>query len=143
MNLTETQKAWLAAAMDGEGTISFKPRAKHQYVAPRISLGNTNLEFIQHACNITGIGYIHTREMYYAAQKRKFPMFVWEVYGLANSAALLEQILPYLIIKRDIAKQLLLFCKFRLIRGKRKFGKFEQTLVSGKQTEIDELAKLF
>jgi len=48
--MKDVDAAWLAAAMDGEGTISISKRRKSRFVM--FALYNNNLEFIQKGMNI-------------------------------------------------------------------------------------------
>ena len=151
MELAETQKAWLAAAIDGEGSITFVTRkmtyrkkdgtcSNYVYHMPYVEICNTVLDFVQHAKNISNIGYIKISKSKNARVKT---MFRWIVYNYGDISRLLPVIMPYLIIKREKAKRILTYINFRLTRGKTtKRGHLEQSLFSGTKTEIDEIAQL-
>jgi len=104
--MKEWERAWLAAAIDGEGTISLhrngggkvRPSLRGFSYAPIVLVCNTNLDFCKFAQKITGVGRIQTI-------KRKAPyktLYRWVVTGRRCKPILLE-ICPYLIIKEKHA----------------------------------------
>ena len=107
--LTELEKVWLACALDTEGHISlFKthPRGK-PYLTARIGIANTNLNFLQRICWLAG-GNIRYKD------EAKFICLQWQLYGQKRVLEFLECVFPYLIIKRERAKVVIDFCRYRL-----------------------------
>lgn len=121
ITLSEVEKAWLAAAIDGEGHIMFfrvKCRDKF-YIRTGIGLTNCSFEFLERAKNIIGKGHV--------SLKGKTGYKNWKVswktcyfYQLVHQQTvydILTEILPYLIVKKDKAKAVIAFLESRLKMG--------------------------
>ena len=131
--LTETQKAYIAGFMDGEGTITIskaRNKAKTAHIKefnlrPFIILGNSNKEVVEWLCDTTGLGMI------YGGGKpfKKHWSVIWRWQVTSNQAReLLNDILPYLIVKKEEA-ELALSLPIMISR------KFDQSIYN-KQMEI-------
>jgi len=94
LNLTEPQKAYVAGILDGEGYISIKPLA--------ITIANTHYGIISYLKSLMG-GFIGTRKQ---RELRHKQIYIWRSYAVLTRG-LLSQILPYLIIKREKALEVL------------------------------------
>lgn len=102
---------WLACAVDSEGTLDLTSTGKYKgrvYKHPRLALYNTNLEFVSHARFIVrdkiGIGTV--RPMVRPDSLGKKTVYVFTVSG-RKILPIVREILPYLIVKRDSASELL------------------------------------
>lgn len=98
---SDIEKGWLAAAIDGEGTITLK------IGAARIFITNTDRKFIDHAVSLFG-----THAKVYEHQPlppRKLKM-VAVLSVQSDIRKVLIQIEPYLIIKRKLAQDMIKFC---------------------------------
>ena len=119
--LTGAEKAWLAAALDGEGCIYIhlvtRPGARNQKRLKLIvNISNTNRAFVDRAKTITGRGVIATMKQNTAARrygKTFVPCFVWMLQNQQEVLELLPQILPHLIIKRAKAEAVLAYLRRR------------------------------
>lgn len=103
---TETEAAWLAAAIDGEGHIRnyvAYTNANGDVRTVQIKVNMTSLEFIQRVYEITGVGRIRSRKMAKSHWKPQWEITIsgWVVVPV------LEQILPWLIIKREKAIEII------------------------------------
>jgi LAGLIDADG DNA endonuclease family protein len=99
--LTEFEKGWLAAAIDGEGTIVV------DISRTQIFITNTNYEFIAYAMQLLGENskiYKHQPTTPRKLVMRAVLNIQWDIRDL------LIQIEPYLLIKRDLAKKAIAFC---------------------------------
>lgn len=109
--LTETEKSWLACAIDGEGHMGLRTTGPKHNQYTRFMIANTNHKFIEKASKLTGCkitilqhtkGHLGKKTIYaIAVNKHKIVLEI------------LEQILPYLIIKKKKAKEIILFTKNR------------------------------
>lgn len=103
--LSETDAAWLAGFVDGEGTIaSARGGRGGRYITWKLSVPNTHYGSLQHCLDVTNVGSITPRMG--IGDNRK-PIWHWQVFSQANIASILRQILPYLVIKREAALRFL------------------------------------
>ena len=99
--MEEVDKAWLAAAIDGEGSISL-PNGK-----PRITVTNNNREFLEKVhrlfgCDVgVGISARHQKEEY------KSLTYIFVVSRRDLIQAVLPQIIPYMIVKKSNAIEMM------------------------------------
>ena len=114
VSLTDVQAAWLACAIDGEGTIGIwrQRRSKNdprwRYYAA-VSISNTNFDFIKHASNLVD-GAVHVHNSERVKKEGHRVCYVLRVRSRAIPQVL-EQILPHLIVKRKQAEVALSFCR--------------------------------
>ena len=118
--LTETQKAYLAGFVDGEGCISITKYKRSHQVTFRIT--NTNKEVLNYLCAITGLGYVNVFVMSTAEDRSpRFkdckPQWKWQ-FSANGMRELLPVILPYLIVKLKVAKTALELLQSSLARGR-------------------------
>ena len=121
MNLSETEKAYIAGIIDGEGCVGVH-KGKGNSLVPRVQIANTQMNLLTWLLERIGTGYIHRTE------------YTSNYYDVKP---LLEATLPYLIIKKKQAELVLEFLNLRLSRDKW-FDPFTQ-----REIEIrEELKKL-
>lgn len=132
--LSEWQKGYLAAFLDGEGGIQIttsrrKDREYTLALHPDIYFTNTNEEVIRTIREWLGGGSITRRK----ERKGNKDTFVLTISGVRSILRLLETIRPMLIIKAERADLMMEFCRSRIAhhRGKgRRFTKNELRLYS-------------
>jgi hypothetical protein len=113
--IKETDKAWLAGIMDGEGCISLLRR--HTYYVPSVKIANTNEKLI-HRCkeilDMCGVVYSVT---YFDRNERVNAKPSWTIVmeSRPRVVAVLQLLEPYLISKNEQAKLVLDWCS----KGKR------------------------
>jgi hypothetical protein len=117
--VTEAEKAWLACAIDGEGSITWHidKRNLNNRIHPRIVVYNNNIDFVQHAADImdkivplTSSVHSEKRTPIKSSHQSRISLknpnwgttYKIQMYGL-RCKAVINEILPYLIIKRDRA----------------------------------------
>jgi len=113
MNWSEPEKAWLACAIDAEGSILFtgytKPNAKTGRVQRgsqiRVYLCNTCFEFTQRFSALTGTKIL-ARQPHGFGKKTQYEI---TVVAKSQVKELLTTILPYLIVKRAKAEAVLAY----------------------------------
>jgi len=104
--MSEVEKAWLAAAIDGEGTIGISLTSA---LNTAVAMGNTSREFLENARRITDSGIIQQSNLILKQHK---PFYTWFLRQ-REQLGVLQQIVPYLIIKKHIAEAVI---KFLLVR---------------------------
>jgi len=97
--LSLTQAAYLAACVDCDGSVCFR-KTGGSYV----DIGNTDLSFLMYLQLITNGGRL--REKKYN-RRRGYKPFYYLRFRVKETYDLLPQILPFLVIKKEKAKQLL------------------------------------
>lgn len=117
--LDEADAAWLASAIDGEGSLALNyedhNRVKGGSLSAYLRIDNTNLDYVKRALEITGIGYV--KSYWHCFGKRRtyqsgnYLMHCYTIHGTRSVASVLEQILPFLIIKKDRAILIIEFTK--------------------------------
>ena len=117
--LTETQKAYTAGFIDGEGCISITRDKNSHNTTFRVT--NTNKAVLEYLCEITGVGYIRKfipSKTNRRAERFKNTQTQWAWQTSANGIReLLPEILPYLIVKQEVALTALELLKDKLPRG--------------------------
>src|SRR3990167_4795440 len=94
--MRDTDWAWLAAAVDGEGSIDSLPGGQ-----ARISVCNTHRGFIENCKRIMGTDTnIHIGDKHIGGRKT---LFVVGVYSKLEILRVAKGLLPHLIIKKDKA----------------------------------------
>jgi len=115
LNLSETEKAYLAGLIDGEGSIHFGLNTS-ETVIPRISISSSNTEVLEWCRNKIGKGYISTLSAHSFEGKFHKETHQFIIQAKPTVLPFLEAILPYLIIKKKQAELVVEWCKSRLSR---------------------------
>lgn len=112
----EADKAWLACAIDGEGSVVIRKgyvKGKGPIYFPIVSVNNTDARFIEKSRSlfVDLCGGCSSRNVVHANGWK--PVYRVEVSSFKRVVPLLETILPYLIIKYDRAKNVLAWHRHR------------------------------
>lgn len=136
-NLTETEKAYIAGIIDGEGCIYIakrSPSIDRREITDRfvmgVAVGMTTISVISWLHNITGIGNLYVSKSY---NKKHRDKWTWRL-SVNDSCMLLNQIMPYLILKRE---QSSLFLEIASIRSIPKYENGKR--VRNNQQRQDEI----
>ena len=100
-SLTETEIAWLAGLLEGEGCFSLdRPGGKNsRYRAFRISLASTDQDVIETVHRLTGAGRIETMWATVRAENQK-TAYRWALNRRDHVRLLIDRTLPYLHERR-------------------------------------------
>lgn len=101
--LNREQAAWMAALVDGEGNVMVQTRARYRNRIVRITITNTCLELLERVKDWTGVGFIAVTTY---DNPRHRTRYNWIVSG-ANAKALLRVMQPWLIVKREVTRDIL------------------------------------
>ena len=96
-----TEAAWLAGLFDGEGSLVMDLRGTFACV---LCIVNTNMKALKTARLFAGCGGIDVKRKADAHHK---PQWKWRVSRQRDVVLTLEQLLPYLVIKRQPVLQYL------------------------------------
>jgi len=106
--LSPVDASWLAAAIDGEGCLYLEKieRCQSRTYRSVILISNTNLDFVQHAMDLIGAGYIDHISARPSRTSNGFcqPLYTYHLQGRVVVGAVMKAILPYVIIKKDRAE---------------------------------------
>jgi len=111
--LSPVERAWLAGVIEGEGSIYISKviaeYSKRGFVyMPYLSVSNSNYDFVAKVREIIGRGYVGTKK-----EKRLDWKDGCEYKGSGSVLrGILPQILPHLVIKKEIARRMLEFLEF-------------------------------
>lgn len=113
-----TEAAYVAGIIDGEGSLTLVHRKRNEMrgwesIEPHVRISNTNLELMKHLSVLLGARP-------YASHGRPKshwkPQYTIGISAFAEIEALLERIIPYLVIKRRRAEIMLRLIRRRLAR---------------------------
>lgn len=93
--MTATEAAWMAAIIDGEGSIIFN-HLDRPMPGIRLSVANTSHELLEAVMRTAGCGTIQNQR---PATERHRQSWLWVTFS-GNARSLLRQILPYLVAKQ-------------------------------------------
>ena len=116
--MNETERAYCAGIVDGEGCISLtmhqqptKAGWKDQ-VCHKVYVSNTDKRLLEWFVGVTGLGAVKSYSPGRSTRLERFdparvkPLYVWAIWG-SGIRQFLPQILPYLILKREHAELIL------------------------------------
>jgi LAGLIDADG DNA endonuclease family protein len=111
--LSETERAWLAGVIDGEGSIFLSKvfdsaYRRGFYYLPQLLVSNSNRLFLIKIAEVVGEGTVHRQKKGEKGAKTR-----WAYIATAGVLrAILPQILPYMIVKQGQSKKMLEYFEF-------------------------------
>lgn len=102
---TEVEAAWLACAIDGEGSFGLYDYGKEGRRV-LIQVGNTSEAFVNEFKRIIGCGSSVLRTERMSGHLGTKPMYHFTLKGSARCYWVLKQVIPYLIIKKEKAESI-------------------------------------
>lgn len=99
--LSPTEAAYLAAMVDGEGSVVLLKRPDGSVKSYRLVVGNTYVPMLQWCQRVTGIGSVNRRTLASKSPNHK-ACWSWEAYGV-KAGSVLRQIIPFMQEKRERA----------------------------------------
>jgi hypothetical protein len=101
--MSQTEAAWMAGLFDGEGGV-YGYAAKGRYKAWTFNLPNTYRPALERCQQIAGCGKIDRKTPHRSNRKESW---VYRISAREDIAAVLRQLLPYLVIKKESAEDFL------------------------------------
>lgn len=117
MHVTIRDKAYTAGILDGEGSIQINPsksQGKHKFWCLTVQISSNNKALMYWLKNLWKIGNVTIWKARGSKKNRK--SYNWRLYSY-KAKRLLEEIRPYLIIKKEHTKLALEFGKYVNIKG--------------------------
>ena len=102
--LSEGEAMYVAACLDTDGFIGINPN--RQYFEAKVAISNNNTEFLEHVQRMVGGGHIGNHRCIEKLRPTHNPQFNL-TFRVAEMLDLLPQVLPFLIIKRGRAIEVL------------------------------------
>ncbi|WP_195954691.1 LAGLIDADG family homing endonuclease [Clostridium tertium] len=110
--MTETEKAYIAGIIDGEGKIMLQKIHKNEHPAPCVSIASTTLELLEWIKNTVGKGRIISKKNYNIEKHKDCYSYVLR---RNDAIQLLNDIYPYLIINTNKKRSELIINKYKSI----------------------------
>ena len=95
--LTEVEKAYLAGIVDGEGTVTLTRHHKNRTPSPQVSVSNNDLELLEYIRDITNCGQIRAKKK---SKPHHHQSWHWQVNSVSDILRILEQLYPFLRVKK-------------------------------------------
>lgn len=112
--LSETERAYIACMVDTEGAIHLSTQKSHgkTHVEHWVTISNTNKELLEHGKYILGgEGWLRSEPRRNSRHRMRYEL---TVYKESSLVVLVQQILPFLIVKKKQATILLQYLESRL-----------------------------
>lgn len=135
--MKDTEKAYIAGIIDGEGSIMLQIFHSNEHPAPCVSIASTSIELLIWVKKVVGKGVIVSKKNYQPdIHKDCFS------YVLKSNAAisLLEDITPYLIIDVKVKRAKLILERYKALTPRN--GRYSDELLEMKQLFYDEFISL-
>lgn len=100
------QASWLAGVIDGEGSIGLYDFGREGRRV-EIQMSNTNKEFVDKMRKVIGCGSQVKRTNIHKTHKGRKPMYHYSLKGSNRCYCVLKQIIPYLVIKKQKAREII------------------------------------
>lgn len=131
--MKDTEKAYIAGIIDGEGSIILQRFHSNEHPAPCVSIASTSMELLIWVKKVVGTGVIVSKKNYQPdIHKDCFS------YVLKSNAALslLEDIAPYLIIDTKVKRAKLILERYKVLTPRN--GRYSDELLEMKKLFYDE-----
>lgn len=118
LHLSELEKAYIAGIMDGEGFIglihSYRAKRQCNHFQPKVDMSNTDERLIDWLkTRLSSLKpFVETKPARDLTNQK--PVHHLMLFGPERISIFLEQIIPYMIIKKEMAEILLKYTKSRL-----------------------------
>lgn len=125
-NLAETEKAYIAGIVDGEGCLSinicYDKSRKPFRAVPTVEISNTDSKVLKWIAHKANWGKWNTKRPYTLIENRNANLKPYKCYHLTISdrrrvSVFLKTILPYLRIKKTLAEKILNFYRLHALRS--------------------------
>ena len=136
INITETEKAYLAGLFDGEGTIGYYFKTALRYHLAQLAIYNCDPKVMTWLKNRVSIGKVYLSK----GKNANYKGWQWQLNSKSQIIEFLSNIRPYLIIKADQVDLLFsLWIAEQKIRSKHKLS---QDIIDLRNMTMRELKQL-
>lgn len=135
--MTETEKAYIAGIIDGEGSIMLQKIHKNEFPSPCVSIASTTLELLDYIKIAYGKGKITKKKNYDLEHHRDCYSYI-----LRRNDAIdfLKEIYPYLIIDSKKRRANLILEKYKSLTPRN--GRYSTELLKAKKLFYEEFIRI-
>lgn len=135
--MLETEKAYIAGIIDGEGSIMLIKFHKNQYPSPCISISSTDIELLEWIKNTTKMGRILRKKNY--NKEKHLDSYTYRVI-YDEAIKLLEEIEPYLIIQKKKLRARFILDNYKKVTPRN--GKYSEEMRKKKEQFYMDFMKI-
>lgn len=128
VDLSRPQCVWLAILIDSEGTLGIYRAGR--YFQPTIAISNTYKELLEHAMRLLKLLRSDLNSRPADPARNRKALHVIQFSNLLGVMHVLEQIEPYLIVKKRNATLIIEFCKSRLANRGKPYTERERQIIN-------------
>jgi hypothetical protein len=111
----EAERGWVAGIIDGEGYVgvaqTFDKRRDAFTLMPRLEVHSTTRAMQDELKRVLGVGHVYEKKHRRANEKT---IYAWSIWSAAVVGPILAFIEPYLVVKREVASIVRMFCERRV-----------------------------
>ncbi|MGL4449699.1 MAG: LAGLIDADG family homing endonuclease [Sarcina sp.] len=126
--MNETDAAYIAGIIDGEGSILLTKLSQNTHRAPVVSVPSTTIELLEYLKKTIGFGKIIRKTNYNKAKHKDCYTYILERNGAIE---LLKEISPYLIIKSKKKRADLILRKYKALTPRN--GRYTEEMLIEKE----------
>ena len=131
--MTETEKAYIAGIIDGEGSIMLQKIHRNEYPSPCISIASTTLELLEWVKQVVGKGTITKKKNYNLEIHKDCYSYVLR---RNDAISLLIDIEPYLVIDVKRKRNELILKKYKSLTPRN--GRYTEEMLVEKEEFYNE-----
>lgn len=135
--MTETEKAYIAGIIDGEGSIMLQKIHKNEHPSPCISITSTTLELLEWIKIVIGKGTITKKKNYNMEVHKDCYSYILR---RNDAISLLNDIYPYLIIKAKRKRAELIINTYKSITPRN--GYYTKEILIAKENFYNEFISI-
>lgn len=135
--MTETEKAYIAGIIDGEGSVMLQRIHKNEHPSPCVSIASTTLELLELVKNTVGKGRIISKKNYNIEKHKD----CYSYFSRKNDAIqLLNDIYPYLIINTKKKRAELIISTYKSVTSRN--GYYTDEMLIAKEEFYKEFMRI-
>lgn len=135
--MTETEKAYIAGIIDGEGSIMLIRAHPKEFPSPCISIASTTMELLRWVKDTVGSGTITHKKNYNPEVHKECYSYVLKFDAAIN---LMRDIYPYLIIKVKKKRAKLIIDKYKSVTPRN--GRYSNEMLELKEKFYEEFMQI-
>ena len=135
--MTETEKAYIAGIIDGEGSIMLQRIHKNEFHSPCVSVASTSLELLNWLKKTIGKGMIISKKNYNPEVHKDCYSYVLR---RNDAIKLIEEIYPYLVIDSKKKRAKLIIEKYKALTPRN--GRYTDEMIKAKEDFYNEFMSI-